>query len=129
MKDQLLYAVQPAPLNNLICCFLDPANMIREATLDADSSSYDDPIFSFFNPETKDNSMFCIITLFVSSLFLLFLPLFYLGPSDISLRHAVANLIAVVVAAPTTSTHLWYHMFASDQLAHTHIAGFMVRDT
>ena len=126
MNDQLLYAVQPAPLNTLICCFLDPNKMIREPTLDGDSSSYDDPIHAFFNPDTKDNSKFmhCI-----SSFIILFFHYFLLclGPSDISLRHAIANLIAVVVAAPTSSTHLWYHMFASDQLSHTHIAGSMVK--
>ena len=36
-------------------------------------------------------------------------------------------MIAVVVAAPPTRTHLWFHMFKADQLAHTHMTGFMVK--
>ena len=55
LKDQLLYAVQPALLNKLISCFLDPSKMIRKASLDSNSPTYDDPIFTLFNPESKDD--------------------------------------------------------------------------
>jgi hypothetical protein len=105
MMDQLLYIVQPFNINKVICAFLDPAHhMIHETSvINNDSSNYDDPIFAFFNPETKD-----------------------ISSDDISLRHAIANMIAVVVATPPTTTHLWYLMFNGDQLVNTHLPGFMV---
>jgi hypothetical protein len=105
MMDQLLYIVQPFNINKVICAFLDPAHhMIHETSvINNDSSNYDDPIFAFFNPETKD-----------------------ISSDDISLRHAIANMIAVVVATPPTTTHLWYLMFNGDQLVNTHLPGFML---
>ena len=46
--------------------------------------------------------------------------------SDVDLRHALANMIAVVIASPNASNHLWYHMFAPGDLVDTYITGFMV---
>jgi len=46
--------------------------------------------------------------------------------SDIDLRHALANMIAVVFALPEGSNHMWYHMFSPKDLEHTYISGFMV---
>ena len=63
-----------------------------------------DPIWEFFNP---DNAKF--------------------DPSEIDLRHAVANVIAVVFGLPSRSTHLWYHMFAPGDLKSSFLTGCMVR--
>ena len=46
--------------------------------------------------------------------------------SDIDLRNALANLVGVVLGSPTSSNHLWYHMFAADKLENTYMTGFMV---
>eukprot|EP00731_Ephydatia_muelleri_P021734 Em0014g325a len=45
--------------------------------------------------------------------------------SDVELRHALANMIAVVIASPRASNHLWYHMFEPDGLMDTYMTGFM----
>ncbi len=50
----------------------------------------------------------------------------HLDPSDVELCHAIANMVAVVLACPPRSNHLWYHMFAADGLLGTHMTGFMV---
>ena len=57
--------------------------------------------------------------------------LFYLlsinaDPSDIQLRHAVANLIAVTFSLPPRSTHLWYFLFDQSELEDTYLPGFRV---
>ena len=49
-----------------------------------------------------------------------------LDPADIELRHALANMIAVVFGIPGKSTHLWYHMFAPEALENSYMTGFMV---
>ena len=46
--------------------------------------------------------------------------------SDADLRHALANMIAVVIASPKASNHLWYHLFAPGDLVDTYMTGFMV---
>ena len=63
-----------------------------------------DPIWEFFNP---DNPNF--------------------DPSEIDLRHGLANIIAVVFGLPSHSTHLWYHMFAPGDLESSYLTGCMVR--
>ena len=47
-------------------------------------------------------------------------------PSDTDLRHALANMIAVVFALPSRSNHIWYHMFCPGELEDSHMTGFMV---
>lgn len=49
-----------------------------------------------------------------------------LDPSDVDLRHALANMIAVVFGLPSRSTHLWYHMFNPGDLENSYLTGFMV---
>ena len=49
-----------------------------------------------------------------------------LDPSDIDLRHALANMIAVMFSLPSRSTHLWYHMFIPGDLKNSYLTGFMV---
>lgn len=46
--------------------------------------------------------------------------------SDLDLRHALANLMAVILGSPSRSNHLWFHMFAADRLQNTYMTGFMV---
>ena len=46
--------------------------------------------------------------------------------SDIDLRHALANLVGVVLGSPSRSNHLWYHLFAANELENTFMTGFMV---
>ena len=50
----------------------------------------------------------------------------HLDPSDTDLRHALANMIAVVFALPSCSNHIWYHMFCPGELENTFLTGFMV---
>ena len=39
----------------------------------------------------------------------------------------MANMVAAILACPPRSNHLWYHLFAANELNHTHVTGFMVR--
>ena len=48
-------------------------------------------------------------------------------PSDVQLRHALANLIALAFSLPARSTHLWYFLFGQSELEDTFLPGFMVR--
>ena len=48
------------------------------------------------------------------------------GPSDLELRHAIANIVAAVLGTPEKSTHLWLHMFSPSDLDGTYMTGFMV---
>lgn len=50
----------------------------------------------------------------------------YADQSDIDLRHSIANMIAMVMGCPARSNHLWYHLFAADELRGTYMTGFMV---
>ena len=50
----------------------------------------------------------------------------YADPSDIQLRHALANLIAVTFSLPLKSTHLWYFLFDQSELEDTYLPGFRV---
>lgn len=50
----------------------------------------------------------------------------FTGPSDIELRHAIANVIAAVLGTPEKSTHLWWHIFSPNDLDSTYMTGFMV---
>ena len=50
----------------------------------------------------------------------------YIDPSDVDLRHALANMIAVVFGLSDHSTHLWYHMFSPGDLENSYLTGFMV---
>ena len=50
-----------------------------------------------------------------------------LDQSDVDLRHALANLIAFIVGSPHRSNHLWYHLFAPEELENTYMTGFMVK--
>ena len=59
----------------------------------------------------------------------LILTVLSLDPSDTDLRHALANMIAVVFALPSRSNHIWYHMFCPGELNDTFMTGFMVNVT
>ena len=52
----------------------------------------------------------------------------FIDPSDESLCHSIANMVAIVLGCPDFSNHLWCHMFAPDQLVNTYLTGFMVRN-
>ena len=55
------------------------------------------------------------------------LSLYPVDSSVVDLRNALVHMIAVVLGCPSQSNHLWYHMFAPEELTSTHITGFMVR--
>lgn len=40
--------------------------------------------------------------------------------------NALASVIAVILACPDESSHLWYHLFQPDRLTGTHVTGFLV---
>ena len=42
------------------------------------------------------------------------------------MRNALASLVAVTMACPEDSNHLWYHLYSPDQLEDTQITGFLV---
>ena len=46
--------------------------------------------------------------------------------SELDLRYSLANLVAVVLGKPQHSSHLWYHLFAPQNLENSYITGFMV---
>lgn len=54
----------------------------------------------------------------------------FADPTDIHLRHSVANLVACALATHTCekSSHLWYLVFAPEALRGTYLAGYMVKD-
>ena len=59
---------------------------------------------------------------------LIFIPILYnLDPLEVSLKVALANVVAATLACGRSS-HLWYHMFASKELLDTYMTGFMVRN-
>lgn len=74
-----------------------------------------DPIWEFFNLDegtlicSKMSQKWWIITL-----------------DDTELRHALANMVAVVFGIPDKSTHLRYHMFSPKDLENSYMTGFMV---
>ena len=47
-------------------------------------------------------------------------------PNDQELCDALANMVAAVLAYPPQHIHLWYHMFAADELLNTFMTGFLV---
>ena len=113
---------------HVLNCFLDPTMMLKDvevpnpSNLNAKVLEYveegkiskqpsnneakRDPIWEFFNPDDAN-----------------------FDPSDNDLRHALANMIAVVFSLPSRGTHachLWYHMFAPGDLENSYLTGFMV---
>ena len=54
----------------------------------------------------------------------------FADPTDIHLRHSVANLVACALGTCTSkkSSHLWYLVFAPEALRGTYLPGYMVRD-
>ena len=53
----------------------------------------------------------------------------YTDLSRPALRHAMANVIAVVFALPEKSNHLWYHVFEPYKLRNTYPPGYMVNES
>lgn len=51
----------------------------------------------------------------------------FIDHSQAALRHAMANVVAVVFGLPEQSNHIWYHIFQPDLLRDTYPTGFMVR--
>ena len=56
--------------------------------------------------------------------------IWFTDPTDIHLRHSVANLVACALGTHTCekSSHLWYLVFAPEALRGTYLAGYMVED-
>lgn len=50
----------------------------------------------------------------------------YIDLSRRALRHAMANVVAVVFALPAKSNHLWFNLFEPHKLRGTYPAGYMV---
>ena len=97
---------------------LDPEVFIPEMKQDGNEV---DPVFQLFSPSgglTKHRLMRCIsdvIACFTDD-----------TESDVALRRALANMIAAVLGCPPQSNHLWYHVFAADELKNSYMTGFMV---
>ena len=128
---------------NILNCFLDPKNMIKmeeapnplnpnvevlEYTKDGkirpkqppSNIPKRDPIWELFNPRhAREGTL-------ISSPLVMVIMLIILDSSDVDLRHALANMIAVVFGLPSYSTHLWYHMFNPKDLENSFLTGFMV---
>ena len=84
-----------------------------------------DPILELFIPPAKEGKNDNILKLRVHKLHTVIL--IHPDQSDNGLRHAMANMVAAILACPPRSSHLWYHLFASNELNNTHVTGFMVR--
>lgn len=131
----------------ILNCFLDPENMIKmkevpnplnpntevlEYTKDGkiipkqppSNIPKSDPIWELFNPTNDSEGMDIISMLRSCSDYSI-----TLDPSDVDLRHALANMTAVVFGLPNCSNHLWYHMFSPGDLENSCLTGFMVRHT
>ena len=86
-----------------------------------------DPILELFSPSVaaKEGKNKNILKLWMHNLHTVILT--HPDQSDIGLRHAMANMVAAILACPPRSSHLWYHLFAANELNSTHVTGFMVR--
>ena len=53
----------------------------------------------------------------------------FADPTDINMRHSVANLVACALGTRTCekSSHLWCLVFAPEALCGTYLAGYMVK--
>ena len=127
----------------LIRCFLNPDLMVSKVELVTMSLPHVpkrelDAVYELFHPSYMDTlSKFCLCTSkWLNEQHLKYkqyviqsnvLKLFSAGPSDLELRHAIANIIAAVLGTPEKSTHLWLHMFSPSDLDGTYMTGFMVR--
>ena len=87
-----------------------------------------DPIFELFNPPAgaKEGRFAWSVRTHAHELDAI-CPLTPPDQLEIQLRHALANMVAAVLACPPRSNHLWYHLFAANELNDTHMTGFMVR--
>ncbi len=102
-----------------------------------------DPIYELFNPPKTTNPGWTIIStpslytcvtrgvhfslaVFSFSFSFCLRPDTNTDASDTQLCHAMANMVAVVLALEPRSNHIWYHMFAADALLDTYVMGFMV---
>ena len=90
-----------------------------------------DPVFELFFPPTssrrgvsQNNYCGACTTIIMCNHDNFFLA--KLDPLDVSNCHGVANVVAAVLACPPRSNHLWYLMFAADELEQTYMTGFMV---
>ena len=54
-------------------------------------------------------------------------PLSVLQIRVVNFCHSLANLIAVILGCEPQCNHLWYNLFAADQLTGTYMPGFMIR--
>ena len=86
-----------------------------------------DPIFELFNPPTDAKEGKFASSLESHAHELSESPVQPPDQLEIQLRHALANMVAAVLACPPRSNHLWYHLFAANELNDTHMTGFMVR--
>ena len=72
LRNDLWYLVQPANVNNLFCCFLDPSTMEQEASIAPENESvqslFPDPIYQLFNLDVRqegENHLFsCSVNVF-----------------------------------------------------------------
>ena len=85
-----------------------------------------DPLALLFKPPNKEvhvNGHFQDY----SSFFFFFSSFCSSDQSNVDFCHSLANLIAVILGCEPQSNHLWYNLFAADQLTGTYMPGFMVR--
>ena len=86
-----------------------------------------DPVFELFNPPADSKEGKFASSLESHAHELSESPVQPPDQLEIQLRHALANMVAAVLACPPQSNHLWYHLFAANELNNTHMTGFMVR--
>ena len=105
---------------NILSCFLDLSNMVREEQSSIPQNLNAETLESIKAEKPKSKQSSDLIWEFFDT------KNAKLDSSDIDLRHALANMIAVVFSLPSRSTHLWYHMFAPGDLKNSYLTGFMV---
>ena len=86
----------------------------------------EDPLVKLFRPsESQSLGTFVYVLILLSCAYSCILST-KIDQSDADLCHALVNMVAVVMASPKASNHLWYHMFAPGDLVDTYMTGFMV---
>ena len=55
-----------------------------------------------------------------------FISYIVLGIHDRQICNALASVVAVTLACPEQTTHLWYHIFSPNELLGTYVTGFLV---
>lgn len=101
----------------LLICLVDTNRLIK-------GNSADDQLFKLFclsDEGTYTNTMIFLCHVILKYKFHVIVS------STSDLRAALVYMVAIILGCRPQSTHLWYDVFAPDELVNTFLPGFMVR--